>query len=124
MRYKLRKDDNHNTIANVFRKLGASVAETHRLGEGFPDLVIGFMGYNALIEVKDGAKSESRRKLTDAEFEFFEGWRGWVAVVKDENDAINIINQIQQEKVYATRGFMASAPGQQFSIEPLPEVIE
>jgi hypothetical protein len=105
MRRAARKDANHNTIADLFTAAGCSVADTSQLGKGFPDMVIGLCGINVLIEVKDGGKVPSKQKLTDDEFKFFHNWRGWVAVVRDDKDALNIISQIKQQKAQEMRGF-------------------
>jgi hypothetical protein len=105
MRLKARKDANHNSIADLFLAAGASVTDTSQLGKGFPDMVVGIYGINILIEVKDGEKVPSKQKLTDAEFEFFSKWKGWVAVVRDDQDAQNIISQAKQLKAQQMRGF-------------------
>jgi hypothetical protein len=63
-RYAARTDDNHGAIRAAFRALGAYVMDTSHVGGGFPDLVIGTRGRWLFVEVKDGAKSPSRRKLT------------------------------------------------------------
>ena len=76
-----RTDRNHQEIAEVFRKAGFSVADTSRLGGGFPDLVVGIAGRNYLIEVKDGTLVPSRRKLTDDEAAFVSAWRGGVDII-------------------------------------------
>ena len=44
------------------------------------------------MEIKDGAKSPSARKLTADEVKFHQGWRGAVTVVNSLGDAINQIN--------------------------------
>ena len=58
-RKRARTDSNQTEIAQTFRDMGATVAFTHTIGGGFPDLVIGFRGVNLLIEIKDGAKPPS-----------------------------------------------------------------
>lgn len=75
--------------------MGCSVADTSRLGAGFPDLVIGLAGkrgrVNLLVEVKDGAKIPSQRGLTNAEQEFRDGWRGQYAVVESVADLLALL---------------------------------
>ena len=55
-----RVDANQAGLIAAARKMGCSVADTSRLGAGFPDLVIGLAGkggrVNLLVEVKDGRK--------------------------------------------------------------------
>jgi hypothetical protein len=59
----------------------------HQLGQGKPDLLVGFRGRNVLLEVKDGAKPPSRRKLTDDEADWHRDWRGQVDVVESKEEA-------------------------------------
>lgn len=82
-----RVDANHARIVKAFRQMGCSVHDTSRLGGGFPDLVIGKHGLNVLVEIKDGSKPPSARKLTDDEAQFHAAWKGRVATVLDVDDA-------------------------------------
>ena len=88
MRLRARVDENQKRIVDMFRGLGWSVAHTHTLGKGFPDLVVGFAGKNYLIEVKDGSKPPSARKLTADELAFQSAWRGQYDVISDEIEVI------------------------------------
>lgn len=87
---KHRRDDNHAEIAQAFRRLGWTVHDTSQVGGGFPDLVVANGGVNLLVEVKDGAKPPSARKLTPAEQEFHARWRGRVVVIKSVDDVVRI----------------------------------
>lgn len=71
-------DTNQNLIVKQLRKCGVSVAITSMVGKGFPDIICGLRGRNYLIELKDGAKSASRKKLTADEKEFHDAWQGQV----------------------------------------------
>lgn len=73
---------------------GCSVADTSALGDGFGDIVIGFRGVNFIIEIKDGAKSPSRRKLTKAETDFHQTWTGQIAVAESLDDCLRVIGVI------------------------------
>lgn len=64
MRRAARTDRNHTEVMAALRKVGAQVTDTSAVGHGFPDLVASFRGKWHLIEVKDGNKPPSRRKLT------------------------------------------------------------
>jgi hypothetical protein len=85
-KYNARVDRNQAEIVEAFRRYGASVAHTHTLGQGFPDLVVGYRGQNWLVEVKDWMKPPSQRKLTAAEQEFRDAWRGSYHVVETVGD--------------------------------------
>lgn len=95
MGYARRTDANQAEIASAFRKMGCSVAVTSSLGNGFPDLVIGLYGINALIEVKDGNKPPSDRRLTDDEADFHEKWKGSIYIVESIDDAIKVVNSLK-----------------------------
>jgi len=79
---------------NAFRKAGASVAITSSLGDGFPDIVVGHRGRNYLVEIKDGSKPPSSRKLTKDEQEFFDLWKGQIDVVESTIDALKLIGVV------------------------------
>jgi hypothetical protein len=81
-------DANHGDVVAHLRKLGWSVESTARLGGGFPDLIVGkWRKFCALIEVKDGSKSPSARKLTPDEQAFAERWTGPYIVALSGEDA-------------------------------------
>ncbi|MDX5416058.1 MAG: hypothetical protein LPK88_07030 [Alphaproteobacteria bacterium] len=65
--------------------------QLHAVGEGCPDLLVGFRGANYLIEVKDGAKPPSARRLNDRQKEWHEAWRGGVFVVASTEEALAVI---------------------------------
>ena len=80
MRYANRIDANQNKIVDALRGAGAYVRIVTQ-GDGIPDLLVGYKGYTILMEVKDGDKVPSARKLTDAEQKFFNEWDGGMLVV-------------------------------------------
>jgi Holliday junction resolvase len=85
-------DANQPDIVGAFRRLGFSVAVTSKMGDGFPDLVVGRRGHNLLIEIKDGSKIPSKRQLTPAQEEFHRAWRGRIRIVERIEDVIKIAN--------------------------------
>lgn len=86
-----RVDKNQNEIIKGLMKIGCTVADTSRAGEGFPDLVCGYRGKNFMIECKDGNKPPSARKLTPAQIRFHEKWKGQIATVTNLNEAIAVV---------------------------------
>lgn len=77
MRKRARVDANHAEMVKAFRALGCSVLDLSQLGNGCPDILVGVRGsHNVLVEIKDGKKKPSARKLTPDEEEFFATWRG------------------------------------------------
>jgi hypothetical protein len=92
MRRVARIDANQPDIVGAFRRLGFSVAVTSTVGDGFPDLVVGRRGYNLLIEIKDGDKPPSERRLTPAQDDFHRDWRGTIHIVESIDDVIRLAN--------------------------------
>ena len=86
-----RADANQPEIIEGLRAVGATVKTLHRVGMGCPDLLVGYGGNNYLIEVKDGSKPPSSRKLTPPQVEFFDGWRGQAGVATCLDEALEII---------------------------------
>lgn len=88
-RYARAKDANHNAIVRWAQELGFIARDTSRLGDGFPDSLMGFQLYrslwvNDLWEIKDGKKG----KLTPDEEVFFAEWRGPKAIIRDFDDVV------------------------------------
>ena len=94
MRTAARVDANQSEIVEALRQIGATVQTLHQVGRGCPDLLVGFRGVNILLEVKDGSKPPSARKLTPDEYSWHKDWRGQVAVVKSIEDAIDVLNEV------------------------------
>lgn len=99
-----RKDKNHNEIADAFRKLGYSVHDTSKLGDDFPDMIVGKFDINVLVEVK----REKDSKLSEGQLKFFTDWKGWTVVCKNVDD-VERINKLvfeaasQRQKNFRTR---------------------
>jgi hypothetical protein len=91
MRRANRVDYNQSVIVESLRKAGAYVRIV-TMGDGVPDLLVGYKGFTLLLEVKDGDKPPSQRKLTTAEQKFFDEWTGGLlAVVESVEDALAIL---------------------------------
>ncbi len=88
-----RIDQNQTEIIETLRLLGCSVANTSRMGMGFPDIVIGLNGKNYLIEIKNGSKPPSAQALTSPEKRFHQFWRGQITVIKSTKEAIEFVNK-------------------------------
>lgn len=81
MRRAAKTDRNQPEIVEALRKAGASVTLLHAVGDGCPDLLVGYRHHTILMEVKDGKKSPSERNLTPDQQEWHAGWRGGVLVI-------------------------------------------
>ena len=91
MRRAARVDDNHREVIAALRQVGASVMDLSRVGAGCPDICAGFRGRNILIEIKDGNKPPSARKLTDAQDDWHAQWNGSAYVVTSAEEAVETI---------------------------------
>jgi hypothetical protein len=104
MGYRVRKiDSNQPAITKKFRDLGCSVAILSSVGNGLPDLLISkWIGresgqpqrWTALIEIKDGSKPPSGRKLTPDEAAFHYAWQGELFIIESEKQAEDLINSL------------------------------
>lgn len=99
-------DDNQRDIVAAFRAIGFSVAVTSSAGQGFPDLVVGAYGLNVLVEVKDGSKTPSRRRLTACQSDFRAAWHGWYEIVENVAQAVALAARMRQ--VAEARGCIAA----------------
>ncbi len=75
MRRASRKDRNHDELVRHAEALGMSVLELYQL-PGALDLLVGYCGRDCLCEVKDGTRPPSDRKLTPAERDLCQRWKG------------------------------------------------
>jgi hypothetical protein len=91
-----RRDGNHVEIREALRRVpGCEVFDTGDVGDGFPDLVVGFGGDIYLLEVKDGSLPPSQRKLTAAEKKFHKKWSYFlVEVVESVEQAYEAIGLV------------------------------
>ena len=87
-------DANQSEIVAALRGAGATVQPLHDVGRGCPDLLVGFRGDNYAIEVKDGEKPPSKRKLTPDQVRWHGDWRGRVVVVTGVDDALRAIGAV------------------------------
>jgi hypothetical protein len=61
-----RIDANHREVLDALRSVGAAILDTHAIPGGL-DCVVGYRGIVRLLEIKDGRKPPSARRLTAAE---------------------------------------------------------
>lgn len=91
-RFARRVDDNQTAVVETLRRLGCSVFSVASVGRGCPDLLVGVGGRTHLVEVKDGSKAPSARRLTPLEEQFARTWRGArVELVECPEDCIELV---------------------------------
>jgi len=100
MRYHSAKIDvNQPEIVALLRKLGAGVFLVHRL-KNFCDIMVVHQGITVAVEIKDGSKPPSARKITAGEDKFSQAWMshgGWWAKIETLDEARALIVNIQSK---------------------------
>lgn len=90
-----RVDANHREVIQALRAAGCIVADTSRLGSGFPDAIATRRPDGSsrvvMLEIKDGAKPPSARKLTEAEAEFARVWGDHCVTVTSAEEALRAL---------------------------------
>ena len=94
MRQDGRTDSNQAEIVEALRKAGADVIDMHRVGGGFPDLLIAYNGWLTLMEVKS-----PNGKLNEAELRWHErhGVEMPVHIVHNVDEALRTIGAETEE---------------------------
>jgi len=87
-------DRNQPEIVKTLRKAGATVLITSQLKNAF-DILVGYRGKLMIVEIKDGEKPKSQRKLSDGELKCKESFnRAGVQyyVINSIDEALNLLN--------------------------------
>lgn len=87
MRRAAKIDANQEQVVSALRAVGATVQTLASVGKGVPDLLVGYQGKTLLLEVKDGSKPPSERRLTEDQLKWHGAWRGGPLAVVDGPDA-------------------------------------
>jgi len=88
-----RVDENQSDIVSGLRQLGMMVSDTHEVGKGFPDIVVGIHGLNILLEIKNDKMVPSKQKLTPEETIWHKAWKGQIDIVKNIDEAVEVVNR-------------------------------
>ena len=88
-----RTDRNHADIVSILRQCGCRVQSLAAVGHGVPDLLVWIPRHRRLllIEVKDGSKRPSERRLTDEQMRWHADWQGAVHVITDVSQVLELI---------------------------------
>ena len=93
--YKKRVDHNQKSIVHTFIALGASVIDLSRVGQGCPDLAIGYKGKMVMVEVK----SSNKATFTEPQLKFIGNWRGGaINRIDSVEGAIRLIKMLDIEQ--------------------------
>jgi len=82
-------DDNQKEVVALFRKLGWTVLIISQL-KNCADIIVSKNSRTVTIEIKDGSKPLSARKLSEGEIKFRDSWQGEYALVICNDDVIAI----------------------------------
>lgn len=102
-RYARRTDANLTECVDAYRALGCSVWVCNSM----VDAVIGYGGIAELVEVKDGTKPPSARKLTRAQVAFRRTWTGGVRLVQSLADVTDHVAAIRKRHHAITQASLA-----------------
>lgn len=93
-----RTDANHTAVKTALGGMGCAVQSLGMVGDGCPDLLVGYRGQTFLVEVKDGSKPASKRKLTGDQDRWHKWWVGApIIVAKSPDEAIEAVCGIRQD---------------------------
>ena len=95
MRRFARVDDNQAEIVQALRKAGVVVTPMHQLGKGVADLLCSYRQVWTVLEVKDGSKPPSARKLTTDEARWIAAQKAPVYVVTTALEAVGLLQMVK-----------------------------
>lgn len=87
MRKIYKTDKNQQQIIDALRDCGVSVVNTAMVGNGFPDICVGFQKKTYLFEIK----RDKKYILTPAEIEFMRIWKGQMNIITNLDDVMKVI---------------------------------
>jgi len=92
MRRRAKPDSNQTELVEQLRRIpDLRVRDTHKLGDGFPDICVGYQKINFFFEIKNPKQKPSARQLTFDEEMFKRNWTGQYDVVETIGDCIAVI---------------------------------
>ena len=97
-----RIDSNQTELVTYFRAWGCSVLIIADL-KNCCDIIVSKSGRSIFVEIKDGSKPKSQRKLTEGEKKFKAESKGAWRLCENEKDADGIINELNSGDVIYIR---------------------
>jgi len=90
MRRAAKVDGNHSEIVELLRFCGYPVRSLAAVGDGIPDLLVGVLHVNVLIEVKMPGEP-----LTEAQRKFWDTWPGLKFIAETRERALRVCSSIE-----------------------------
>jgi hypothetical protein len=85
-------DENQAEIVEALRRIpGLRVAITSAVGDGFPDITVGYRGANFFFEIKDPSKPLRDQRLTEEQEKWHAAWTGQVQTVRGLKEIITTL---------------------------------
>jgi Holliday junction resolvase len=86
-----RVDQNHREIVRALRQVpGVTVHSLHEMGNGCPDLIVGYRGLSVLVEVKT-----EKGKLNAMQEDWHRRWTGSpVVIIRNDQDIETLITTL------------------------------
>lgn len=89
------RDANHTPIVEALEKAGAQVQDLAAVGNGCPDLLVGWQRRLFVLELKDENQPKCRRKLREVQEAWFKRWGEFPCyVVTSPIQAVDLLNHI------------------------------
>jgi len=79
-------DGNHAEIVDALRAMGCSVQSLAKVGNGCPDVVVGWRGRNVLLEIKQEGET-----FTPAQKKWHAEYQGRAHVVRSIQEAVMVL---------------------------------
>ena len=89
-----RIDANQHQIVADLRKAGCLVVSLAAMGDGLPDLLVGYNGHNFLLEIKSATG-----KLTPDQKRWHLFWNGQIDVVHNSTEALRAIGAVTDDSL-------------------------
>jgi hypothetical protein len=88
------RDGNHEELTQRFVRLGCSVQDLSHAGvAGWPDVVVGCIGRNHLVEFKNPETAYGRAGLNPNQREFAARWRGGQTYAVSTPEEVDVLVQ-------------------------------
>jgi len=91
-------DGNQGDIVAALEAAGASVQSLAAVGNGCPDLLVGYRSINYVIEVKDPAQPACKRRLNSHQKPWHAEWQGRAHLVETVEQALLVIGAVKQAR--------------------------
>ena len=85
-------DANQPEIVAALRAAGATVQHLHEVGQGCPDILVGFRLENYVFEIKN---PNLVWNITPAQVSWIRDWRGQVNVIETVEEALQIMGALR-----------------------------